>query len=56
MEYIKKAKLLCFGFEPILAFLIGKEYELQAVRIILSGKINGVPVEIIKERLRDMYV
>lgn len=56
MEYIKKAKLLCFGFEPILAFLIGKEYELQAVRIILSGKLNGVPAEIIKERLRDMYV
>lgn len=56
MEYIKKAKLLCFGFEPILAFLIGKEFELQAVRIILSGKQNGVPNEIIKERLRDMYV
>lgn len=56
IEYIKKAKLMCFGFEPILAFLIGKEFELQTVRIILSGKLNNVPDEIIRERLRDMYV
>ena len=56
IEYIKKAKSLCFGFEPILAFLIGKEYELQTVRIILSGIENGVPKEIIRERLRDIYV
>lgn len=56
MEYIKKAKRKCFGFDPIMAFLIAKEYELQAVRIILSGKLNGVPVNILSERLRDMYV
>ena len=56
MEYIKKAKRKCFGFDPIIAFLIAKEYELQAVRIILSGKLNGVPVNILSERLRDMYV
>lgn len=56
MEYIKKAKLKSFGFEPILAFLIGKEFELQAVRIILSGKQNNVPTEIIRERLGDLYV
>ncbi len=56
MEYIKKAKLKCFGFEPILAILIAKEYEQQAVRIIFAGKENGLSKEIIKERLRDMYV
>lgn len=56
VEYIKKAKLKSFGFEPILAFLVGKEFELQAVRIILSGKQNKIPTEIINERLRDLYV
>ncbi|MDY3928974.1 MAG: V-type ATPase subunit [Clostridia bacterium] len=56
IRYIKKAKLKNFGFEPILGFLIGKEFELQTVRIILSGKANNVPVQIIKERLRDLYV
>ncbi len=55
-EYVKKAKLKSFGFEPILGFLIGKEFELQAVRIILYAKQNNVPDEIIRERLRDLYV
>ncbi len=56
IQYIKKAKLKSFGFEPILGFLIGKEFELQTVRIILSGKVNNIPIQIIKERLRDLYV
>ena len=56
MEYIKKAKMKSFGFEPILAFLIGKEFELQTIRIILSGKQNNIPAEIIRERLRDLYI
>ena len=56
LRYVKKMKNNCFGFEPILAFLIGKEFEIQTVRIILAGKENSVPSEIIRERLRDMYV
>lgn len=56
MAMIKLEKNRSFGFEPILAFLIGKQVEVQAVRMILSGKENHVPAEIIRERLRDMYV
>ena len=56
MQYIKSAKLKSFGFEPILGFLIGKEFEIQALRIILAGKENNIDVNIIKERLRDLYV
>lgn len=53
---VRQAKNQFFGVEPVLAFLIGKQAEIQTVRIILSGKQNGVPEEIIEERLRDMYV
>lgn len=56
MQYIKDAKLKFFGFEPILGFLIGKEFEVQALRIILAGKENNIDVDIIRERLRDLYV
>lgn len=56
INFIKKAKNSFFGFEPIMAFLIGKEYELQALRIILSCKQNDVGVDIIRERLRELYV
>ena len=56
MEYLKLAKNKFFGFEPIMAFILGKESEIQAVRIILSGHKNNIPSEIIRERLRDQYV
>lgn len=56
INLIKKVKNNFFGFEPIMAFLIGKEYELQALRIILSCKQNEVSVDIIRERLRELYV
>ena len=56
INFIKKAKNKFFGFEPIMAFLIGKEYELQTLRIILSCKLNDVSTDIIRERLRELYV
>lgn len=56
MEYIRGYKNNSFGFEPVLAFLIGKQVEIQAVRMIVSGKENRVPAEIIRERLRELYV
>lgn len=56
MEILKQEKNKFFGFEPIMAFLLGKEAEIQAVRIILSGHKSGISSEIIRERLRDLYV
>jgi len=56
LAYAKMAKNDSFGFAPILAFLIGKSFEVQAVRIILACKENGLNEEDIKERLRDCYV
>ena len=56
IEYVKRAKAGSFGFLPIFAFLVGKSYEIQTVRIILSCKENGVSDTVIRERLRDMYV
>lgn len=56
LAYVRTAKGQSFGFLPILAFLIGKSYEIQTLRIILSCKENGVGEEVIRERLRDMYV
>lgn len=56
IAYIKKAKFVSFGIEPLVAYLIAKENEIKLVRIILTGKKNGLPPELIKERLRDSYV
>lgn len=56
LAYAKKAKAESFGFAPIMAFLIGKSFEVKAVRIILTCKGNGFGEEVIRERLRDAYV
>lgn len=56
MDGLSEAKRSFFGFEPILAFLIGKQAEIQAVRIILSGKLHGLEEKKIRERLRELYV
>ncbi len=56
IEILRREKNKFFGYEPIMAFLLGKEAEIQAVRIILSGHKSGILPEIIRERLRDLYV
>lgn len=56
LSYVKSAKRSSFGFEPIMAFLIGKTFEIQTLRIILACKENGLGEDIIRERLRDTYV
>jgi V/A-type H+-transporting ATPase subunit C len=56
MNHVKKAKVLPFGPEPIIGYLLAKENELKLIRIIMVGKINHLPTEEIKERLRDVYV
>lgn len=53
---IKEEKYNCFTAGPLVAYIIARENEIKAARIILSGKLNLLEEDIIKERLRDMYV
>ena len=45
-----------FSVGPLMAYLLARENEIKTVRIILSGKFNGLSEESIRERVRDMYV
>jgi V/A-type H+-transporting ATPase subunit C len=56
LELAKKGKYVAFGIEPIVGYMMAKENEAKIIRIIMVGKINGIPNEIIRERLRDVYV
>ena len=56
ISYLKKAKLISFGVEPLVGYLGAIEFELMAVRIILSGRLSKLPSEQIKQRLRNTYV
>lgn len=56
IEKIKPQKWEPFSIGPLAAFIIARENEIKAVRLILSAKLNALDLEAVKERLRDMYV
>ena len=53
--YLRDAKLVPYGCEPVAAYLAAIEGEIQAVRMILTGRLAGVKPQTIRERLRDLY-
>ena len=56
MEYVRSVKHNPFGIEALVGYLLGKENEIKLIRIIMVGKLNNMPAEKIRERLRDVYV
>ena len=44
-----------FGIDPLAAYVLACESERKSVRIILSGKLNGLPEDAIRERIRETY-
>ncbi|MDD2503776.1 MAG: V-type ATPase subunit [Clostridia bacterium] len=56
MRKIKPQKYNQFTIGPLAAYLIARENEIKMVRMILLGKLNQLPEEAIRERLRIMYV
>ncbi|MDD4779887.1 MAG: V-type ATP synthase subunit C [Tissierellia bacterium] len=56
MEHVKSAKYISYGIEPLVAYLIAKENEIKIARIIMAGRLAGIPSELIRERMRETYV
>lgn len=56
IESIRPQRYQSDTIGPIIAYMIAKENEIKVVRIILSGKLNGLKTESVRERLREMYV
>ena len=55
VSHLKSAKYIVFGVEPLIGYLLAKENEMKLIRIIVIGKLNDLPMETIRERLRDTY-
>ena len=54
--YLAKARYVPFGEQPVIFHLAAREVEFTTVRIIISGLTAGIAPEIIRERLREIYV
>ncbi len=55
-QMITEAKYETFGPDPIVQFYYATLSEIKNVRIILSAKADGVPLDTIKQRVREVYV
>lgn len=56
MSHIESAKYKSFGVEPLIAYYIAIETQVKTLRIILSCKYNNLQADIIRERVRKLYV
>lgn len=56
LKLIDEAKYIHFGPEPLIAYVLKKEAEIKNLRIIFVSKLNDIPLNRIKQRVRDIYV
>ncbi|MCI8402749.1 MAG: V-type ATPase subunit [Lachnospiraceae bacterium] len=56
IRHMKPQKSNPFTIGPLAAYILARENEIKCARMVLSGKLNGLPDETIRERLREMYV
>ncbi len=56
IRFLRAAKLIYDGPEPVLAYLLVRLAELNNIKVILSGKFYNLPKELITLRLSKTYV
>ncbi|MDI6800027.1 MAG: V-type ATP synthase subunit C [Actinomycetota bacterium] len=56
VAHLQKAKFMPIGLEALISYIIAKENEVKDLRLVLIGKQNGLPPQMIKERVRVQYV
>ncbi len=56
MSYLRQAKYITFGPEPIFSYGLARKKEIKLVRLLGLGKMLQIPVEMIKERMSATYV
>jgi len=55
VRYSRLAKRYSYGPEVIFAYYLAKQNAITNIRIILTGKLNNLPTESIKQTLREVY-
>lgn len=55
-EFIKRAKLIPFGPEPLIAYFLAKNNNALIIRMIMINKLNNIDPEEIRNRLRELYI
>jgi len=54
-DFIKKAKFMSFGPEPLVSYFLAKKNNALIIRMIMISKLNNIEIEEIRMRLRKLY-
>lgn len=55
MEYLRLTKTVTFGIEPLYTYLLVKDNEVRSIRMVMVGKLYGIPGQRIRERLPVLF-
>ena len=55
MAVARKAKRITMGVEPLIGYYMARMAEIRNIRILYSGIKTGQPLEVLTERLRELY-
>lgn len=56
VAYLRTARRVSVGPEPVIAYVLAREAEVVTVRTLLLGRLAGIDSETLRARLRDRYV
>ncbi len=51
LNFIRSAQYVVFGPEPLFAYGVAKDNELKSIRAIVRGRMDNVPVDMVRERI-----
>ena len=54
MGFLKTTQSIASGPQPVIAYLLRKENEIRTLRMVLSGKKNGLDAKLILDRLAEV--
>jgi V/A-type H+-transporting ATPase subunit C len=56
MNYLRRARYIVFGPEPVFAYALARKRELKLIRLVVNGMMNQIPAGMIKQRISKTYV
>ena len=56
LDYVENAKIIAYGIEPLVAFVLMRQTELKLVRAAVVAKLDGLTRDDIEGRLRSVHV
>ncbi|MCX7974112.1 MAG: V-type ATPase subunit [Candidatus Aminicenantes bacterium] len=56
IRFWRRAKEITFGPEPVLAYAMARQREIDLLRLVIIGRMLQLPSDLIKERMSETYV